>query len=368
MQRTDSLKYQLLELIGISGEFPAEQLSRLISSPSYAEKVITELKKDKLIRTHYRDKLRGYRLTQKSKEMLLSENYSRFHYYLEGNAETNLIRSEPSRRIRLYQKAETYLMLFHSGIPIFPDEKPDLFSNTRKTGCISQRSLPLFYSSREIKELGAITTKIKNSRSIGILLAPHCVYAIYNTSDGVLKWEYKTEVRLNAFLQHYLQDYPYSGHPKVRAIMLGKNMDNAYQLLTSTGGYRRSLFMLDTSYEHFHYLPNTAEGETLLKLLTNPKLMVSLSQLLLSDLNGKNPALLIEHDAVDDSGTPTILAYDFDMQRINRFNTGLNVYGKKGNLICFDFQIPVLKKYLSADIHFSSIDLAKFRRGLMHEP
>lgn len=52
MQRPDSLKYQLLELIGISGEFPAVQLNRLISSPSYAEKVITELKKDKLQQLH----------------------------------------------------------------------------------------------------------------------------------------------------------------------------------------------------------------------------------------------------------------------------------------------------------------------------
>lgn len=368
MQRPDSLKYQLLELIGISGEFPAEQLNRLISSPSYAEKVITELKKDKLIRTHYRDKLRGYRLTKKAKDLLLSANYTRYHYYLEGNTETNLIRSERSRRIRLHKKAETYLTLLHSGIPLFPDEKPDLFSNDRKTGSACIQDLPLFYSSREIKELGAITTKIKNSRSIGVLLAPHCVYAVYNTSDRVLKWEYKTEIRLNAFLQHYLQDFPYSVSPTIRAIMLGKDMDIVFRLMTSTGGYRRSLFMLDTSYEHFHYLPNNAEGETLLKLLTNPKLMVHLNQLLLSDLHKPRNDIPIEHDAVTDNGTPSILAYDFDMQRINRFNTGLNVYGKKGNLICFDFQIPILQKYLSADIYFSSIDLAKFRKGLMNEP
>lgn len=49
-------------------------------------------------------------------------------------------------------------------------------------------------------------------------------------------------------------------------------------------------------------------------------------------------------------------------------STGLNVYGRSGNLICFDFQIPVLKKYLTATIHFSSIDLCKFKRGFLHEP
>ena len=129
--------------------------------------------------------------------------------YLTGNAETNLIRSELPRRLRLHQKAETYLTLSHAGIPFFPDEKPLLFSESGEAATFPVRSLPLFYSSREIKTLGAATTKIKNSRCIGILMAPHCVYAVYNTGNTLLKWEYKTEVRLNAFLQHYLQGLPY---------------------------------------------------------------------------------------------------------------------------------------------------------------
>lgn len=135
--------------------------------------------------------------------------------------------------------------------------------------------------------------------------------------------------------------------------------------------YRRlqkSLFMLDTSFEHFHYLPNTPEGEVLLKLLVHPEIMEKLDNLLLSDLGCRSDSIPLEHDATDASGNPILLAYDFDMQRINRFNTGLNVYGRSGNLICFDFQIPVLKKYLTATIHFSSIDLCKFKRGFLHEP
>ncbi|MDD7143086.1 hypothetical protein [Bariatricus sp. SGI.154] len=368
MLRPDTQKFRLLELIGICGEFPSDQLNRLFTSPSYAEKIITELKAEKLIRPHYKDKLRGYRLTKRSKELLLAYYPDRFHCYLSGNTETNVIRSEPSRRIRLHQKAQTYLTLLHAGIPFYPDGKPHIFSVEREAASIHMRSLPLFYSSREIKELGAATTKIKNSRSMGILMASHCIYVIYNTGSGVLKWEYKTEVRLNAFLQHYLQGYPYSGHPKIRAIMLGDNMETAFKLLTSTGGYKRSLFMLDTSFEHFHYLPNDLQGETLMQLLANPAMTKQLNELLLSDMNARQEEIPLEHDAVTKDGNPALLAYDFDMQRINRFNTGLNVYGLHGNLICFDFQIPVLKEYLTADIQFSSIDLNKFRRGFLHEP
>lgn len=103
-------------MIGMCGEFPADQLNRLIPSASYAEKLITDLKAEHLIRTHYRDALRGYRLTKAAKEMLLSVSPLRFQCYLTGNTETNLIRSEVSRRIRLHQKAETYLTLLHAGI------------------------------------------------------------------------------------------------------------------------------------------------------------------------------------------------------------------------------------------------------------
>ena len=115
------MKYQVLEMVGISGEFPVNQLHRLIESSSYAEKIITELKNEKLIRTHYRDRLRGYRLTKHAKELLLAQNMPRFHDYLTGNTETNLIRSELPIRIRLHQKAEIYLTLLHANIPIFYD-------------------------------------------------------------------------------------------------------------------------------------------------------------------------------------------------------------------------------------------------------
>lgn len=336
-------------MVGLSGEFPVGQLNRLIESDSYAEKVITDLKQSKLIRTHYKDGLRGYRLTKRAKELLLSQNSCRFQNYLTGNA-------------------ETYLTLSHAGIPIYPDEKPLLFSESGETATFPMRSLPLFYSSREIKNLGAATTKIKNSRSMGILMAPHCVYAVYNTGNTLLKWEYKTEVRLNTFLQHYLQGLPYHGPPTVYAIMTVSDMDMAFRLLTSTGRYKKTLFMLDTAYEHFYFLPNNSYGEYLLRLLVQPPRMMQLNQLLLSDCFPQREDLPIEHDGIDNQEKPILLAYDFDMQRINRFNTGLNVYGLSGNLICFDFQLPCLKKYLTADIHFSSIDFQKFKRRFFNEP
>ncbi len=106
-----------------------------------------------------------------------------------GIPKPNQVRSEVTRRLRLYQKAETYLTLLSAGIPFFADQKPDIFREGREAGILTMGNLPLFYSSREFKHIGPEATKIRNSRSIGVLLAPHCAYALYNTGDHVLKWE-----------------------------------------------------------------------------------------------------------------------------------------------------------------------------------
>lgn len=366
MDNLDSLRYKTLELIGISGEFPADQLNRFISSPSYMEKIITGLKTERLLKTHYRDKLRGYRLTKKSKQLLLSTNPDRFQFYLSGNAETNQIRSEVTRRIRLHQKAEAYLTLLLAGIPIYPDQKPKVFSPGNKASPFDLRSSPLFYSSREIKALGTSTTKIKNSRSVGVLLTQPCVYVLYNTGDHLLKWEYRTEIRMNTFMQHHLQNNPYPTRPSIRAIMLGRDMATAKLMMTSTGGYKRSLFMLDTSYIHFHYVPNTEAGSIMLKLLCSSGIQKQLNNLLLSDMCPKEDES-IEHDALSPEGEPVLLAYDFDMIRINKFNAAINLFERTGLIICFDFQKPVLEDILSDNIRYSSIDFPKFTRRFFHE-
>ena len=145
MYPSTSQKYRLLEMVALCGEFPADQLTRLIPSPSYGEKLITELKAQKLLRTHYRDHLRGYRLTGRAKQMLLAQNPERFRDFLTGNTETNQVRSEVTRRLRLYQKAETYLTLLSAGIPIFADQKTEFFRDGREAGLLTMGNLTVCY-------------------------------------------------------------------------------------------------------------------------------------------------------------------------------------------------------------------------------
>ena len=371
---TSTSAYRLMELIAISGECSPRVLAHLHLSTSYGEKLITRLKKEGCIKTHYKDGLRGYRLTGRGKKLLLGENPARFAFYLSGSSDTNRPRSDFPRRHRLQQASIAYAMLQGAGVEIYRDRKAPLFQPGTGQKAPCSMTLPAFYHSREVKELGAEAVKINNSRTTGILLAPECIYAVFCTGGTLMKWEYRTELKVKALLSYHASRGILSGsdggsryHPDtpIKALLIGEGMDTALKLMESTGGFQKSYFYLDSSFDYFHYIPDDAAGITMLRLLCSPVLMKALRDLLLSDLQAPCPDYGLEHDAVSD-GLPVLLAFDFDMLRLSRFRTALSFHGLAGTLICFDFQKPVLQQYFGEAVAIDTIDLEKFEGRFLH--
>ena len=158
---------------------------------------MTDLKKSGLLRTYYRDKLRGYRLGVRAKNRLLDNWPERFAPYLTGDTDTNRLKSEIGRRLRLHRLAETYVTMDNAGVGLFQDEKPKVFApQGYSDGAVKY---PSFYSSREVKEMGVDTTQIRSSRFTGVLLTSSGIYVTYNSSAALMKWRYKSEMRGKAW-------------------------------------------------------------------------------------------------------------------------------------------------------------------------
>lgn len=374
MNDTSTAAYRLLSLTALSGECSPDILSRLGIGPSYGEKLVTKLKDEGLLKTHYKDRLRGYRLACGGKKLLLAQDPERFSFYLSGNTETNHPRSGYPRRLRLQQASHIYAMLLNAGITFFRDEKPLIFREEPQAGESVRMPRPIFYHSREVKELGTEAVKIGNSRIMGILFAPGCIYALFHTGTAPIKWEYQTELRVKTFLSHHISrgilsrgsiEPCYHPDTPIRLLFIGSGMDTALKLMESTGGFQKSYFCLDSSFDYFHYVPDDAAGETTLRLLCSPALQKALRSLLLSDLQPPCPDYGLEHDAVSE-GMPVLLAFDFDMLRLSRFRTALSFHGLAGNLVCFDFQKPVLQQYFGDAAAIETIDLYKFERRFLH--
>lgn len=104
---------------------PSPASSRLLFRPlsgrcSYIESVIGKLKKDGLLRSYTKNGLRGLRLTASAKRLLLQKYPVDLAPYLTGASETNSLKSEPERRLRLHRMAEALLILHNAQIPSLP--------------------------------------------------------------------------------------------------------------------------------------------------------------------------------------------------------------------------------------------------------
>lgn len=196
----NSLNYELLSLTAICGEVPCTCSARLTASESYRKKVVTSLTHDKLLRIFSRHHLRGYRLGVRGKRLLLQQEPERFAFYLSGCSDTNAIKSEISRRIRLHRIAQTYVTMLNAGAAlIYRDEKLPIFSPAASGPfCIEQ---PCFYDSHEIKESELEMLKIRGSRMAGALFTSGRVFAVYNSMEFLPVFDPQVEMRAKVMLE-----------------------------------------------------------------------------------------------------------------------------------------------------------------------
>lgn len=362
MPGKQTMAYKILELIAILGELPSGQLSRLPGGEEYKKTLITSLKKQNLIRTYYRDSMRGYRLTGTAKKLLLNDNPERFSFCLAEYADTNHVQSELLRRMRLWRIAETTVTMKNANVSVFPDERPPVFSpNMNMTPAMDS---PSFYSSRDVSAYGQEFMRTKGARYIGVLLSDTRVYIVYNLGDHLMKWAYKSEMRVKAQVSDIIcrQRFPrqYSTGA-VRGIIFANNIELAYDILANKGN--KQYFILDGSYENFHFLTNDTKGETILKILCDTQLRENLNDILKEDLKPPIMGSLFEHDAMTRDGKPVLLAYDCDLRRISSFESILSIQEKTGVLICFDFQSNIIGRFCGERVKIQTIDYEKMKRS-----
>lgn len=354
----------LLTLTALSGELPTALLGRLPGGEAYKAKVVKRLKKDGLLRTYYADGLRGFRLTAAAKNLLLESWPDLFCSYLTGHAETNTLKVELPRRLRLHRMAEVLVTMHNTGVGVFPWQKAGVFEPTPPDGIRIEWSV--YYSSREVKEIGPQRDKIRGSRATGVLLTESDVFAVYNTGAAEMKWECNSELRLKILLQQELcwrrLSMQYQG-TEPNAIVFGADMERMPVLMGVGADQRRKYFVLEETYRHFHYLTSDHRGEVILKLLGEPEQKAVLDGLLLEGLSEARENWLVENDAMDGE-TPVLFGYTCDMPRIRRFCGGLRAHGLRGILYCFDFQKETLNKICGSNADIQCIDFEAAKRLL----
>lgn len=361
----DTAAIKLLGLTALTGEFPSVALSRLLGDGRYKEKVITELKAKKLIKLYARHGVRGYRLMLGGKRLLLKENPERFAPILEVLPQA---RQDLPHRLRQHQMCEALLLMQKAGIPIFHDEKAMLFHPQAGTGTRqSKLVLPAYYTSLEIKAFGPDGSKIKNARFYGVLLTESIVYLVYNAGESLMRWEQKSEIKTHALIRFLVcrellpQQY---GQAEIRAILIGSDMETARRILCEPHATSARIFRLDQTFEHFHFVPHTPQGDFMLQLLCRRDLQRMLRETLLDGLLPADAGAPIENDGYGEDGIPVLFSFDGDLQRLSNFVKMLELRESRGVVICFDFQAAAFAEYGGDRIELQKINFEKLNRRL----
>ena len=365
----DTFPDLLLTLVALSGELPSALVSRLPGSDSYKAYAVKILKRERLLRTYYHDGLRGLRLPSIAKNLLTARQPDRYLPLFTGDTATNTPKYSVPHRLRLHRMAEVLVTAYNAGLLTFPWEKPAAFQAEPDDASLYVG--PAYYSSREVKEIGAQATMIRGSRSTGILLCGSGIYAVYNTADTRMKWEYKAEVRLKAMMQtdlchRRLADRFMDSPPG--AIVFGDGMDQLEILMGQGDKETRNYLIMNGIFRCFHYLTLDHRGEVLLRLLCDPERKAALDGILSEDLAEGRSNWLIEHDAIDGNGCPVLFGYTCDMPRIRRFDDALGLHGQTGTVYCFDFQEPALRRVCGPRVALQSIDFEAFEGSVFHIP
>ena len=350
-----TLPLLVLQIIAVSGEFPAAFSVRFPGGSSYIESVIGKLKKDGLLHAYSKNGLRGLRLTASAKQLLLQKYPFDLAPYLTGASETNSLKSEPERRLRLHRMAEALLILHNAQIPSLPWEKPSI------QGWRSNPTFPVYYSSREFKTLGSLCTKIRNSRMTGVLFTEQAIFPVYNMAATFPRWAYNAEIRLKAVLQ---TEFCRRSQSSVNGTVFG---GSPMQIPTILNDMAQNHFLLDGSYPHFYFLTLDHFGEVGAFQLCQPDIQEQLNEILSENLLPPSPAMPIEHDALEKDGSPVLFSYLCDLPRLHRFRCALTLRNLTGSILCFDYQAEALRGVFGAQVNITSIDFDAYERMMLHQ-
>lgn len=360
-----SARKLVLSTTALCGELSPLAASRLVPSQSYRYHVLEDLTKEKLLRSYRRDQVKGYRLTRRAKNQLTAQTPDRYAALFTGSVRTNSYACELSRRLRMHRLGEALTMMQLAGVPVFRDEKPDLFGAKMPVPATPPLA---FYPAREVQALGDAAIKIKNARMAGVLLAPTRFYLVYNTGSTRMRWAPASELRARTLLTEYLGRRmgwsAYAGQC-AEALLLAEDLSLAPALLQHDGGGRRQLFYLDGTYEHLHLLPNTAQGDLLLRLFLSSQAFPSLHAAITETLRPKRQLGNFAYDALDKTGRPVLFAWDFDLVRMKSFLLGLGSRGLSGVAVAFDFQADALQQCLGASVEVRPLSLERTVRILL---
>lgn len=352
MIQKESVAYEILQLLSMTGEIGDGLLKIIVPQLEYRKKVLQKLTAENMITKYYKDNLKGYRLTITGKRFMLQNNSNRFEYFLKSNADSSMRRSDKSHRLRQHRISEILAVIYLSDIDIFRDKKPNIFQKQEKDIKNISFINPAFFIAKELKDMGSFSTKIISSRLIGLWLNSKSIWICYHY-NSMNSWFSNIEKRADIFIRSLLKKYDYTN-----AVLF---YNNSFTELYSDNS-KLWANILQSPFKKFCCVPMNDKGIILLKLISNNEKYKYLIDILKEDLIEFNNSKII-NDGYNHNKEPVLVLIDFDIKKLLSFVTQLRYLKQNGEIICFDFQKEDISKYCNETVKISTVDFEVFREN-----
>lgn len=331
-------------LTAICGELPCNLAGYAVGSNSYAASLITKLKREGYLAVRKKDGIRGYTLKAKGKRELLEKYPDDFSLFLTGSVETNHVKSEPQKRLRLHRMGMAWIYFYRMDAGIFVTEKPAFPPSVNEV-----RDRMAYYGAMELK---GGSDKVKGSRACGVLVSNKMPFVVYHTMDQLMKWAKKTERSMRSYTEGLFVNRGFSY--QADAVMIGLSIKMLMVLLDSDGGIKKNLFCVDDIYEHYYFIPMGVDSFAQLTLITRETARGRFYDFLCQTLfrrEEKDYALMAGYD---ESGIPVYFCYELELRSLMRIKQEMGWKGL-GKIVCLDYQAEALRSYYGKEVEVLAI-------------
>ena len=348
--RPGSHAYDIVSVIGITGEFPYRSVGLFGNARTY-KALIRRLCEVQTFRDYNSgDEMTGRLLTVTGKSFWKTVRLYKAAIpilkWISPYAEENYLSAswnhgfpgDISHTERNHRVAEAAIMCIRAGIKSRPYELPKLQNEVIKRMEFNQ---PSFYFAKSLKHIGQTEmNKTMFTRIAGSIFINHNCYAVYNTRNAVMKWngmgEFKT---LHSLIEVARLNVGVSQIDT--AILFGESYKTAYKTMLENQKNRRLEFRFDGIYRHIHFVPMNEFGIRLLKILIIPDRKQKLLDLLFESECRSNDLGAFEYDAYI-NGVYVLSFLDSDIARLMRFSEARSYRTEMLEVLCFPEQVELI--------------------------
>lgn len=346
----------LLTMIAISGELPSDLVGDVVGSDSYGAAIITGLKQDGFISVRNKSECKGYVLRKKGKKYLLEKYRQDTEFFLQGAIETNHVKSEVEKRIRLHRMSRAWVFYLKMGIPIFQSQKPVLCGDLKKNWKGELQTA--YYGSLEFKQS---VDSIKGSRACGLLVTRESGYVVYHSMSQKMKWAKKMERSMRIWTERLLMQQGIYG--PADAVIIGDHMELLGELLESDGGIRGDLYQVNDVHENAFFIPMCTEAEVQIQLLLSRRKRNMLYQFLCKSVENIEEREYSVCAGYDEKGEAVYFCYELELRHLKRIKQELG-WKNTGTILCLEYQKAALEKYFGKGVKIVEILSEKVKQYL----